>query len=175
MRCVLYKKKIEVCDTCLRTGHWKDACLTPNVKCHKCGLQDPLDGHKCKAKSAVCGGSHETHSNDCRRRFATPPIVRQRRQQSRQRRWSRSPGQSRSPSRTRASRSRERWENTTVDHPPPQQWRPESRSRSKSGTSRPISRARMPAHHTNQVSWASVVTHGREGENAHMRVLEQKN
>lgn len=78
MRCVLYKKKIEVCDTCLRTGHRKDVCPTPNVKkCHKCGLQDPLDGHECKAKCAVCGGPHETRSNDCRRRFATPPIVRQ--------------------------------------------------------------------------------------------------
>ncbi|KAH7979674.1 hypothetical protein HPB49_010424 [Dermacentor silvarum] len=121
MRCVLYKKKIEACDTCLRTGHRKHVCPTPNVKkCHKCGLQDPLDGHECKAKCAVCGGPHETRSNDCRRRFATPPIVRQRKQQNRQHRRLRSRGRSRSPSRTTASLCRERRGNdTTVDHPPP--------------------------------------------------------
>ncbi|KAH7959133.1 hypothetical protein HPB49_008560 [Dermacentor silvarum] len=117
---------IKSMDTIMR----KDVCRTPNVeKCHKCGLRDSLNGYECKAKCAVSGGPHEMCSNTYRRRFATPPIVRQRRQQSRQYRRSRSRGRSRSPGRTRASRSRKRRGNgTTVGHPPPQQWWPRSPS-----------------------------------------------
>ncbi|KAL1441917.1 hypothetical protein MTO96_008185 [Rhipicephalus appendiculatus] len=98
MRCLLNEKKIQVCDTCLRTGHREDVCPTPNVKCHNCGAEDPLDGHPSTAKCAACGGPHETRSNACRRRFAVPPIVRQRRQQSRPRQQSQNQPLPRAPS-----------------------------------------------------------------------------
>ncbi|KAH7962867.1 hypothetical protein HPB52_018402 [Rhipicephalus sanguineus] len=109
MRCLLYKKKIEVCSICRAIGHRQDICPTPAVKlCQKCGQDNPLQEHECEPKCVVCGGPHMARSKDCRKRFATPPIIRRRRLEQRVSQSPQEPTPHKGGHPQRPSRSKER-------------------------------------------------------------------
>ncbi|KAM7296531.1 hypothetical protein ISCGN_021689 [Ixodes scapularis] len=46
--CLLYRRKIEVCENCYKVGHRKDICPTPDDKrCSKCGTLALEESHEC--------------------------------------------------------------------------------------------------------------------------------
>ncbi|KAG0438267.1 hypothetical protein HPB47_017086 [Ixodes persulcatus] len=71
LRCLLYKKRVEVCKICARVGHREDICPTPNdKKCFTCGtIVSDNANHECTPHCAICGGGHESGSKRCRQRF----------------------------------------------------------------------------------------------------------
>ncbi|KAH7961208.1 hypothetical protein HPB52_005482 [Rhipicephalus sanguineus] len=78
------RKTLRFPDTTTITDVVQDICPTPAVKrCQKCGQDNPLQEHECEPKCVVCGGPHMARSKDCRKRFATPPIIRRRRLEQR--------------------------------------------------------------------------------------------
>ncbi|KAH6932536.1 hypothetical protein HPB50_007175 [Hyalomma asiaticum] len=47
-RCVIHRKKYEVCIACGRLGHRDNVCPGPEkVKCPGCGMEQPPQGHSC--------------------------------------------------------------------------------------------------------------------------------
>lgn len=148
MRCLLYKKKIEVCSICRAIGHRQDICPTPAVKrCQKCGQDNPLQEHECEPKCVVCGGPHMARSKDCRKRFATPPIIRRRRLEQRvsQSPQEPTPHQGGHPQRPSRSKERKRQEPGAA----------RSRSRSLSFPPLPTKPRSQSRPRNNQVGWAS--------------------
>lgn len=78
-RCLLHKKKHEVCDLCGRLGHRSDVCPAPEDKvCKGCGARNPGEDHACDPKCALCGKDHATGDKTCRQRFRTPFLLKQR-------------------------------------------------------------------------------------------------
>lgn len=72
LRCVLYRKPIDVCYRCWRVGHRMDVCSNPkNCVCRGCGPSNPDPNHKC---TPTCRLSEEAHFNAdkaCKARFKT--------------------------------------------------------------------------------------------------------
>lgn len=78
-RCLLYKKKYEVCFKCGQLGHRADVC--PNagvVKCRGCGMDNPTPDHSCELKCALCGKGHELGHKKCREMYRIPYILKKR-------------------------------------------------------------------------------------------------
>ncbi|CAN7977648.1 unnamed protein product, partial [Ixodes persulcatus] len=72
-RCVLYRKKYEVCNTCGRLGHREDVCPDPgNVKCRGCGMEKPPQNHLCESKCQLCGRGHPLGDKKCRELYRVP-------------------------------------------------------------------------------------------------------
>lgn len=85
LRCILYRKQIDVCYQFGRLGHRMDVCPTPHDEIyHGCGARNPSQEHKCTPRCSLCGGTHLTADRVCRARFKTPYIVRKRRWERRQ-------------------------------------------------------------------------------------------
>ncbi|KAG0436196.1 hypothetical protein HPB47_018084, partial [Ixodes persulcatus] len=62
-RCLLYRRKIEVCENCYKVGHRKDICPTPDDKrCSKYGTlaPEPEGSHECTLRCAICGNKLQT-------------------------------------------------------------------------------------------------------------------
>lgn len=80
-RCLLYRRKIEVCENCYKVGHRKDICPTPDDKrCSKCGTLAPEGSHECTLRCAICGGEHMSGSKACQHRFHAPQKAARRQQ-----------------------------------------------------------------------------------------------
>ncbi|XP_077528376.1 uncharacterized protein LOC144140039, partial [Haemaphysalis longicornis] len=78
-RCLLHKKKHEVCDSCGKLGRRSDVCPAPEDKiCKGCGERNPGEDHPCDPKCALCGKDHSTGDKTCRQRFRTPFLLKQR-------------------------------------------------------------------------------------------------
>ncbi|KAG0433855.1 hypothetical protein HPB47_019536 [Ixodes persulcatus] len=79
LECRLYRKQVEKCSKCGRVGHSQDVCPDPTNKiCGKCGMKGDPEGHPCTPKYILCGGAHESASNECPARFRTPYIIEKR-------------------------------------------------------------------------------------------------
>lgn len=165
MRCLLYKKKIEVCSICRAIGHRRDICPTPTVKrCQKCGQDNPLEEHECEPKCVVCGGPHMARSKDCRRRFTTPPIIRRRRLQQRLTQFTTQPTLDQGGPQVRPSRSREQKRQESDAG--------RSRSRSLSYPPLPTRQRSNSRPRSTQVSWASGPPKQAAVEDKKMQALE---
>lgn len=93
-RCLIHKKRHELCDGCGRLGHRMDVCPAPDKKiCKICGTEAPPENHQCEPKCALCGRDHQTGDKKCRLRFQTPYILKKRKweKQQRQRNYGRRP------------------------------------------------------------------------------------
>ncbi|KAH7931975.1 hypothetical protein HPB52_025086 [Rhipicephalus sanguineus] len=72
-RCVIYRKKYEVCIACGRLGHRDDVSPDPaKVKCHGCGMEQPPQGHSCEPKCQLCGKGHPLGDRKCRELYRVP-------------------------------------------------------------------------------------------------------
>ncbi|KAL1470953.1 hypothetical protein MTO96_040169 [Rhipicephalus appendiculatus] len=72
-RCVIYRKKYEVCITCGRLGHRDDVCPDPaNVKCRGCGMEQPPQDHSCEPKCQLCGKGHPLGDKKCKELYRVP-------------------------------------------------------------------------------------------------------
>ncbi|KAH7953653.1 hypothetical protein HPB49_010882 [Dermacentor silvarum] len=72
-RCVLYRKKHELCTTCGRLGHRADVCPAPNTKhCRGYRMLNPTQDHQCYPRCSLCGKGHLTGDTQCREWFNTP-------------------------------------------------------------------------------------------------------
>ncbi|KAH9377946.1 hypothetical protein HPB48_004277 [Haemaphysalis longicornis] len=78
-RCYIHKRKHEVCSSCGRLGHRMYVCPSPDrAFCSSCGLANPMDQHVCTVKCALCGKDHVTGDKQCKKRYRTAFIVKQR-------------------------------------------------------------------------------------------------
>ncbi|KAH7947348.1 hypothetical protein HPB52_010478 [Rhipicephalus sanguineus] len=76
LRCVLYRKQIDMCHCCGRLGHRMDVCPNPQDKvCRGCGVANPDPDHQCSPRCKLCGGTHMTADRNCRARYKTPYVV----------------------------------------------------------------------------------------------------
>lgn len=79
-KCVLYRKRIDMCYQCGRLGHRADVCPNPNDKvCRGCGSENPPQDHECEAKCKLCGKNHPTADRKCEARYKLPYLVKKRR------------------------------------------------------------------------------------------------
>lgn len=79
-KCVLYRKRIDMCYQCGRLGHRADVCPNPNDKvCRGCGSENPTQDHECEAKCKLCGKNHPTADRKCEARYKLPYLVKKRR------------------------------------------------------------------------------------------------
>ncbi|KAH7981224.1 hypothetical protein HPB49_022458 [Dermacentor silvarum] len=86
IRCSLYKKQIDICYECGRTGHRADVCPNPEDKiCRGCGCKNPQHDHNCQAECQLCGRDHLTGDKNCDARYKIPYLVRRRRWERRRR------------------------------------------------------------------------------------------
>ncbi|KAH9370535.1 hypothetical protein HPB48_012523 [Haemaphysalis longicornis] len=78
-RCFIPKKKHEVCMACGKVGHRADVCPHPSSEyCKTCHTTNPPPDHACSPRCALCGKDHLTWDRQCRQRYKTPFIQRQR-------------------------------------------------------------------------------------------------
>ncbi|KAH7979720.1 hypothetical protein HPB49_010693 [Dermacentor silvarum] len=78
-RCLLHKKKHEVCEQCGRIGHRFYVCPNPNnKKCRGCGIPNPTEEHQCIPSCKLCGKQHITGDKKCREIFRTPYLLKKR-------------------------------------------------------------------------------------------------
>ncbi|KAH7968858.1 hypothetical protein HPB52_011955 [Rhipicephalus sanguineus] len=76
LRCVLYRKQIDMCHCCGRLGHRMDVCPNPQDKvCRGCDAPNPGPDHQCSPRCKLCGGTHMTADRNCRARYKTPYVV----------------------------------------------------------------------------------------------------
>ncbi|KAH9380090.1 hypothetical protein HPB48_009913 [Haemaphysalis longicornis] len=165
-RCYIHKKKHEVCSACGKLGHRKDVCSWPeHAFCSVCGVADPMEEeHECVVKCALCGKDHPTGDKQCKQRYRTPFVLKQR-----QWRRQRSRSQKRDSSRRRRDRS------VSFPRLPPvdsssqknnneKSSKPQRHSRSKSKNRNPDSAETAPLRQpcstgtpdcTTQVSWSA--------------------
>ncbi|XP_070378094.1 uncharacterized protein [Dermacentor albipictus] len=86
IQCSLYKKHIDICYGCGRTGHRADVCPNPEDKiCRGCGCKNPQQDHNCNAECQLCGKDHLTGDKKCQARYKIPYLVRRRRWKRRRR------------------------------------------------------------------------------------------
>ncbi|KAH7939326.1 hypothetical protein HPB52_010967 [Rhipicephalus sanguineus] len=139
LRCVLYRKQIDMCRCCGRLGHRMDVCPNPQDKvCRGCDAPNPGPDHQCSPRCKLCGGTHMTADRNCRARYKTPYVV-TKRQWGRRRAAEEAEaaattgpaGKPRSRSRTR-SQSRSRSRSRTPG--PQQHQKRRARSRTPRGT-----------------------------------------
>ncbi|KAH9376047.1 hypothetical protein HPB48_022587 [Haemaphysalis longicornis] len=164
-RCYIHKKKHEVCSACGKLGHRKDVCPWPeDAFCSVCGVANPMEEeHECVVKCALCGKDHPTGDKQCKQRYRTPFVLKQR-----QWRLQRSRSQKRDSSRRRRDRS------VSFPRLPPvdsssqkyneKSSKPQRHSRSKSKNRNPDSAEAAPLRQpcstgtpdcTTQVSWSA--------------------
>ncbi|KAH8037687.1 hypothetical protein HPB51_015732 [Rhipicephalus microplus] len=150
--CYPYKPTVQVCKTCLQTGHRTDVCPTPNVNvCLKCGAREPMQGHDCIPKCVICDGEHPTGDSLCKKKLKNvAPPKKFRTDQPKD--WVSQPeytGDAKSSEEFPPLRmNMPRW--FSSDRMEQRQSRLRSRSRSRSQSrSRSRSRSRRDRHHTN--------------------------
>lgn len=114
LKCVLYKKRYEVCYQCGELGHRSDVCVSEQVQCRGCGMTSPPKDHACEPKCKLCGKGHFTADRKCKEAFRTPYTIKKRQWEAKLRleeeerkakeaevgrsRWENNQGRSRSPS-----------------------------------------------------------------------------
>ncbi|KAH9378802.1 hypothetical protein HPB48_008110 [Haemaphysalis longicornis] len=149
-----------------KLGHRKDVCPWPeHAFCSVCGVANPIEEeHECVVKCALCGKDHPTGDKQCKQRYRTPFVLKQRQ-------WRRQ----RSRSQKRDSSRRRRDHSVSFPRLPPvdlssqkynneKSSKPQRHSRSKSKNRNPDSAEAAPLRQpcstgtpdcTTQVSWSA--------------------
>ncbi|KAG0411080.1 hypothetical protein HPB47_011823, partial [Ixodes persulcatus] len=72
--CSWYLPTRHACYICHEIGHRADVCSNPDaVKCVMCGVSNPMKGHECTPRCALCTGAHPTGSKECPKKLAHRP------------------------------------------------------------------------------------------------------
>ncbi|KAH8032061.1 hypothetical protein HPB51_022809 [Rhipicephalus microplus] len=91
LKCVLYKKRYEVCYRCGQLGHRSDVRIIDHVRCRGCGMTAPPKDHACEPKCKLCGKGHMTDDRKCKEAFRTPYTIKKRQWEA----WRRMEGEER--------------------------------------------------------------------------------
>ncbi|KAH8028537.1 hypothetical protein HPB51_017663 [Rhipicephalus microplus] len=71
LKCVLYKKRYEVCYRCGQLRHRSDVCISDHVRCRGCGMTASPEDHACEPKCKLSGKGHLTADRKCKEAFRT--------------------------------------------------------------------------------------------------------